>query len=65
MTDALELFAKSAIRDGICIGVVLLHAGIVQEANLSMLHLASNKASEQHILWQVCHSHLMTLQFAH
>ena len=32
---------------------VLRHAGIVQEANLSMVHLASNKASEQHTLWQV------------
>ena len=32
---------------------VLLHAGIVQEANLSMVHLASNKSSEQHTLWQV------------
>ena len=30
-----------------------LHAGIVQEANLSMVHLGSNKASEQHTLWQV------------
>ena len=50
---ALEVFAQSAVRDGICIGANLLHAGIVQEANLSMLHLASNKASEQHTLWQV------------
>ena len=36
---------------------VCLHAGIVQEANLSMVHLASNKASEQHTLWQVDHLH--------
>jgi len=34
-----------------------LHAGIVQEANLSMVHLASNKASEQHTLWQVLNLH--------
>ncbi len=34
--------------------MLCLHAGIVQEANLSMVHLASNKASEQHNLWQVC-----------
>ncbi len=36
----------------VCLSVCL-HAGIVQEANLSMVHLASNKASEQHTLWQV------------
>ncbi len=36
---------------------VHLHAGIVQEANLSMVHLASNKASEQHTLWQVLNLH--------
>lgn len=43
--------------------------GIVQEANLSMIHLASNKASEQHILWQVPNSHdgrqAILLQSAH
>ncbi|DBB17019.1 hypothetical protein WJX82_010063 [Trebouxia sp. C0006] len=43
--------------------------GIVQEANLSMVHLASNKASEQHTLWQVPNSHdgrpAILLQSAH
>lgn len=31
--------------------------GIVQEANVSMVHLASNKASEQQTLWQVDNLH--------
>ncbi|KAL3134052.1 hypothetical protein ABBQ32_008481 [Trebouxia sp. C0010 RCD-2024] len=43
--------------------------GIVQEANLSMVHLASNKSSEQHTLWQVPNSHdgreAILLQSAH
>ena len=34
-------------------------AGIVQEANLSMVHLASNKALEQHTLWQVLLLHFI------
>ena len=45
--------------------VQLVHAGIVQEANLSMVHLASNKASEQYTLWQVedayWHAHIICM----
>lgn len=41
-----------------------MHAGIVQEANLSMVHLASNKASEQHTLWQVCKLYLIQPLYA-
>ena len=42
-----------------------LHAGIVQEANLRMVHLASNKASEQHTLWQVRNLHRPVFAVVH
>ena len=58
MLAILPFCGKMALMSGClhvkCIAeLVWMHAGIVQEAGLSMVHLGSNKASEQHTLWQV------------